>query len=72
MESKTDINGIYKDMDTGGLINKDNKALQGYKERKRQQFRMNKMEREIKEIKSDVHSIKELLEKLITLNNTGS
>ena len=66
MESKTEINGIYKDLHSGGLINKDNAALQGYKERKRTQLRMNRIESEVQQIKVEVSNIKSLIEKLIT------
>jgi hypothetical protein len=65
MEHKTDVPGIYKNPDTGALINKDNKALQAYKLRKQKEDRFNMFEEDVAGLKSDMQEIKELLRGLV-------
>jgi len=61
---KTDIPGIYK-ADEGILINKDNDALRAYKARKAKEKKMEVLEQNISELKSDLEEIKTLLRGLL-------
>lgn len=65
MEHKTDVPGIYKDVATGALINKDSKALEAYKKRKLKETKLNAVEQDIADLKNDMQEIKELLRGLV-------
>ena len=65
MEHKTDVPGIYKNTLNGALINKDNKALQAYKLRKKKELRIDQIEKELVGLKGDMQEIKELLRGLV-------
>lgn len=60
MEQKTEVPGIYK-VEEGVLINKDDLALQAYKNRKNRERRLNKVEEELSLLKDDVSEIKDLI-----------
>jgi len=64
MAQKTDIPGIYKE-EEGVFLNKDESALSAYKKRKRKFREMDEMKEEIKDMKSDIAEIKDLLKKLV-------
>lgn len=61
---KTDVKGIYKESE-GILLNKDNTALQQYKANRAQNSKLNNLEREVSDLKSDISEIKELLKKVL-------
>lgn len=65
MEHKTDVPGIYKNVATGALINKDNKALEAYKKRKLKENKLNAVEQDIADLKNDMQEIKSLLRGLV-------
>jgi hypothetical protein len=65
MQHKTDVHGIYKDTTNGALINKDNKALQAYKMRKKKEMKIDQIEVELTGLKNDMQEIKELLRGLV-------
>lgn len=65
MEHKTDVPGIYKNTVNGALINKDNKALQAYKLRKKKELKIDQIEKELINLKDDMQEIKELLRGLV-------
>jgi hypothetical protein len=64
MEQKTEVPGIYK-AGEGVLINKDNMALQAYKNRKNRERRLIKVEEDLNGLKSDISEIKELMKGLL-------
>jgi len=65
MQQKTDVPGIFKDTTNGALINRDNKALQAYKLRKKKEMKIDQIEVEITGLKNDMQEIKELLRGLV-------
>jgi hypothetical protein len=60
MEQKTEIPGIYK-AEEGVLVNKDNLALQAYKNRKNRERRLLKVEEDLTSLKEDISELKDLL-----------
>ena len=62
--SKTNVPGIFKPSE-GVLINKDNDALKAYKIRKIKENKINIIESDMEQIKTDMHEIKELLRGLL-------
>jgi len=64
MDQKTEFPGIYKSPE-GFIINKDNEALQAYKNRKAKENKILQVEDEIFKMKNDISEIKELLKGLV-------
>ena len=64
MDQKTEYPGIYKSPE-GFIINKDNDALQAYKNRKAKEMKIYQVEDELSKMKSDISEIKELLKGLV-------
>lgn len=62
--SKTNIPGIFKPSE-GVLINKDNDALKAYKIRKIKENKLNIIESDMDQLKTDMLEIKELLKGLL-------
>lgn len=62
--SKTNIPGIFKTSE-GVLINKDNDALKAYKIRKIKENKLNIIESDMDQLKTDMLEIKELLKGLL-------
>lgn len=62
VEVKTEIEGIYRDMNNGALLNKDNNALEAYKKRKNRQ---SEQENKINKLESELSEIKNLLLQLV-------
>ena len=60
MEQKTEVPGIYKVTD-GILINKDNTALQIYKNKKQRERRIDEIQNDVASLKDDIQEIKQLL-----------
>jgi hypothetical protein len=58
---------LYRDVDTGAIINTDISSFERYK-RSRNKFR--NMEQELDHVKSDISEIKSLLHQLINTNDT--
>ena len=54
MEIKTNINGVYKDSNSGGLINKDNAALNAYKKQKEIYKRFKQIEDKLKILENKI------------------
>ena len=63
MSGKTDVPGIYK-VREGVLINTDNKALAAYKNKKRREKNIDKMQEEMRILKDDLQEIKDILKGL--------
>ena len=62
-----DENNLYRDIDTGAIINTDGSAFEKYK-KSRNKFR--NMEQELDYVKSEISEIKSLLHQLINSNGT--
>ena len=60
---KTEVPGIYK-VREGVLINTDNKAVAAYKNKKRREQNIDKMQEDIHLLKNDLQEIKDLLKGL--------
>lgn len=52
---------FVKDVSTNALLNKNNNALQAYKNTKAQSRRMNELEEKVDDLSSDIKEIKEML-----------
>jgi hypothetical protein len=63
--AKTDIPGIYKEED-GILVNKDNAALNRYREKKAKLKKLNSVETRLESMENDITMIKEILLKLVS------
>ena len=63
-ERPTDVPGIFKTSE-GVLINKDNDALKAYKIRKIKENKLNIIESDMDQLKTDMFEIKELLKGLL-------
>jgi hypothetical protein len=63
-ERPTDVPGIFKTSE-GILINKDNDALKAYKIRKIKENKLNIIESDMDQLKTDMLEIKELLKGLL-------
>lgn len=64
MEQKTEIPGIYK-VEEGILVNKDNLALQAYKNRKNRERKLVQIESDLIGIKEDVKELKDLMRRFL-------
>jgi len=62
-----DENNLYRDVDTGAIINTDRSAFEKYK-KSRNKF--HNMEHELDYVKSEISEIKSLLHQLINSNGT--
>jgi hypothetical protein len=62
-----DENNLYRDVDTGAIINTDRSAFEKYK-KSRNKFR--NMEQDLDYVKSEISEIKSLLHQLINSNGT--
>lgn len=60
MEQKTDVPGLYK-VAEGIIINKDNTALQMYKQKKARERRIDDIQNDVASLKDDILEIKQLL-----------
>ena len=60
---KTEVPGIYK-VREGVLINTDNQALNAYKNKKKREHRIDEMQKDMDDLKSDIAEIKALLKGL--------
>lgn len=65
MQVKTEVEGIYRDLSTGALINKDQSALEAYKKIKKKNSEIEEMKAKLNSLESDISSIKTLLLKLV-------
>jgi hypothetical protein len=61
MEQKTEKEGLYRDLSTGALLNKDNAALLAYKMRRQKEKEYESFKEKIKRIDDDISEIKNVL-----------
>lgn len=65
MQIKTEVEGIYRDISTGALLNKDSSALEAYKKMKKKNSEIEEMKIKVNSLESDISEIKTLLLKLV-------
>lgn len=65
MQIKTEVEGIYRDISTGALLNKDSSALEAYKKMKKKNSEIEEMKMKVNSLESDISEIKTLLLKLV-------
>ena len=63
MEQKTDVPGLYK-VAEGIIINKDNKGLEAYRQKKMRERRIDEIQNDVASLRDDIMEIKELLKGL--------
>ncbi len=61
MEQKTEKEGLYRDLSTRALLNKDNAALLAYKMRRQKEKEYESFKEKIKRIDDDISEIKNVL-----------
>ena len=61
LHAKTEIDGLYKDKESGGLINKDNEGLKAYKQQKMRAKKALLMEKRIETLEQEVAALKEII-----------
>lgn len=61
MEQKTEKEGLYRDLTTGALLNKDNAALLAYKIKRQKEKEFENFKEKIKRIDDDISEIKSVL-----------
>ena len=59
--------GLYRDSDTGAIINTDRSAFEKYK---KSRGKFQNMEQELDHVKSELNEIKSLLQELLKYNGT--
>ena len=62
---KTEVEGFVRDGSTRAILNTDNVAFAAYKQRRHALSEQAKLEEDVAELKSDIHDIKSLLERLL-------
>jgi DNA-binding transcriptional regulator PaaX len=71
MYEKTDKNGLYRDVNTGAVVNRDTEALKAYKLRKEQSRLVRENDKRISQIEQDISDIKNLLLQQASNNNNN-
>lgn len=71
MYEKTDKNGLYRDVNTGAVVNRDTEALKAYKLRKEQSRLVRENDKRISQIEQDISDIKNLLLQQVSNNNNN-
>jgi hypothetical protein len=64
---KTDKAGLYRDMETGAIVNCDTTALEAYKKKKARFQEMSGIKARQEKIESDIGELKEMLTHLTTV-----
>lgn len=65
VEVKTEVEGIYRDMTNGALLNKDNNALTAYKKMKQKNNEVEQMKEKVNTLETDIKEVKNLLTKIL-------
>lgn len=65
MQIKTEIEGIYRDVSNGALLNKDSGSLEAYKKIKKKNSEIEQMKTKINNLETDISEIKHLLLKVV-------
>lgn len=62
---KTDVEGLYRDIETRAVLNVDNSALEAYKKRKRANEEFVQYKKKIEQIDNDINEIKNILKSIV-------
>ena len=65
MQVKTEVEGIYRDVSNGALLNKDSSALDAYKKIKKKNSEIEEMKTKINNLETDISEIKNLLLRVV-------
>lgn len=65
VEVKTEIEGIYRDVNNGALLNKDNNALNAYKKMKQKNNEIEQMKSKVNSLDEEIKDVKVLLTKIL-------
>lgn len=65
MQVKTEVEGVYRDIDTGALLNTDGDGLAAYKKIKKRQQEIEEMRAQVIDLKHEMSEIKTLLKRII-------
>lgn len=64
-EVKTEIDGIYRDVTNGALLNKDNTALSAYKKMKKKNEELEQMKHKVNNLDDEIKEVKKMLTQII-------
>ena len=70
MYIKTDVEGLVKDSESGAILNVDNAKLEAYKKQKRFMEERARDNYRIQKVEKDLSEIKSLLQELVRDRNT--
>lgn len=62
---KTEIEGIYRDVNNGALLNKDNDALVAYKKMKQKNSELEQMKTKVNTLDEEIKDVKNLLKQIL-------
>lgn len=65
VEVKTEVEGIYRDVSTGALLNKDNDALSAYKKMKQKNNELEQMKSKVNSLDEEIKDVKNLLNQIL-------
>jgi hypothetical protein len=65
VEVKTEIEGIYRDVNNGALLNKDNSALGAYKKMKQKNNELEQMKSKVNSLDEEIKDVKNLLNQIL-------
>jgi hypothetical protein len=65
MYEKTDKNGLYRDLSSGGIVNNDGNALVAYKLRKQRANELKELKDRQESLENDVSEIKTMLTQIL-------
>lgn len=65
VEVKTEVEGIYRDVNNGALLNKDNDALSAYKKMKQKNNELEQMKTKVNSLDEEIKEVKTLLTKIL-------
>lgn len=66
MYEKTDKTGLYRDVKSGAIVNKDSIALEAYRRKKQQAKEFQDLQKRQDKIEADLNEIKDLLKSALT------
>lgn len=65
MELKTEIEGIFRDVNNNALLNKDNSSLEAYKKIKKKNNEIEEMKMKVSNLNDEIYTIKTMLQKIL-------
>lgn len=65
VEIKTEIDGIYRDVNTGALLNKNNDGLSAYKKAKQKNQELENMKETVNNLTNEIEGMKNILNRIL-------